>query len=315
MELPITLEDIKAAHKRIKPHIHRTPVLTSRNLTYLAGCELHFKCENLQKIGAFKARGGLNAILSLPEEQRKNGVITHSSGNHAQAIAMAAKICGIPAYIIMPETAPEVKKRAVKSYGAQITFCEPTLASREATAAQIQQETGAAFVSPYNDHKVITGQATAALEFLEDRPELDVIFTPVGGGGLLAGTALTAHYQNPELEVYAGEPEGAKDAHLSLKAGKIVGIAKPETIADGLHATIGEKNFAIIKELVVDIFTVSDEEIINAMRLIWERLKIIVEPSGAVPLAALLKRQEKFNGKKAGIILSGGNIDLSDLPF
>ena len=314
-EFPITLEDIKTAHAKVQPYIHRTPILTSQNLNYLAGCQLHFKCENLQKIGAFKARGGLNAILSLPEEKRKKGVITHSSGNHAQAIAMAAKICGIPAYIIMPETAPEVKKEAVKSYGAKITFCAPTLQSREATAAQIQEETGAAFISPYNDYQVIEGQATAALEFLEDRPGLDAIFTPVGGGGLLAGTALTAHYQNPSLEVYAGEPEGAKDAHLSLKAGKIMDIGKPETIADGLHATIGDKNFGIIKELVIDIFTVNDQEIINALRLIWERLKVIVEPSGAVPLAALLKHKENFQDKKVGIILSGGNIDLSDLPF
>lgn len=315
MDFQIKASDLEQAHARIKPHIHRTPVLTSESINAIAGCELYFKCENFQKIGAFKARGGLNAVMCLPEDERQKGVVTHSSGNHAQAVSLAAKMCGIPAYIVMPETAPEVKKKAAKGYGAEITLCKPTIQARQENAHRIQQETGAFLVSPYNDNNVITGQGTAAIEFLEDTDHLDAIITPVGGGGLLAGTALAAHYYAPTTKVFAGEPEGAQDTYLSMKAGEMVTVPHPSTIADGLLASMGDKNFAIIKELVEDVFVVNDEEIVAAMRLIWERMKIIIEPSCAVPMAALLKNKAVFAGKKVGIILSGGNVDLGKLPF
>lgn len=315
MKFPVSFEDIQIAHDRIRPYVHRTPILTSESVNEIAGCELYFKCENFQKIGAFKARGGVNAVLSLPEEQRKSGVITHSSGNHAQAIALAAKMAGIPAYIVMPKTAPEVKRKAVIGYGAQVTLCEPTQQSREENAARIQKETGATFISPYNDYSVIAGQATCAKELLEDQPDLDIVIAPVGGGGLLAGTALTCHYTNPKVQVYAGEPEGAKDTYLSMQKGEITKIAHPSSIADGLLASMGDKNFAIIQPLVKDILLVTDEEIVEAMRLIWERMKIIIEPSCAVPVAALLKYKAPFQGKKVGVILTGGNVDLAKLPF
>lgn len=315
MKFPVSLEDIQAAHERVRPFVHRTPILTSESVNEIAGCDLYFKCENFQKVGAFKARGGVNAVLSLPEAQRKNGVVTHSSGNHAQAIALAAKMAGVPAYIVMPKTAPEVKRKAVAGYGAEITLCEPTQQSREENAACIQDETGATFISPYNDYSVITGQATCAKELLEDQPDLEIIITPVGGGGLLAGTALTCHYMNPRIQIYAGEPEGAKDTYLSMQKGEITKIDNPSTIADGLLASMGDKNFAIIKPLVAEVFLVTDEEIIEAMRLIWERMKIIIEPSCAVPVAALLKNKAPFEGKKVGVILTGGNVDLAKLPF
>jgi len=315
MELPIRLAQLREAHERIKPFIHRTPIFTSESINAIVGCEVYFKCENLQKIGAFKARGGLNAVLSLSEEQRAKGVVTHSSGNHAQAMAMAAKTCGIPAYIVMPNTAPEVKKKAVAGYGAEITFSEPTQAAREAAANTIMEATGATYVSPYNDIKVIEGQGTAAIEFMEDQPDLEVLMTPVGGGGLLAGTALAAHYLKPALKIYAGEPEGAMDTFLSMQKGEIVPNTTTNTIADGLLVTVGDKNFAIIQKLVKEILVVNDQEIVDAMRLIWERMKIVVEPSGAVPFAALLKNKAQFAGQKVGIIISGGNVDLGKLPF
>lgn len=315
MDFEIKAADLEQAHKRITPFIHRTPVLSSESINAIAGCTIYFKCENFQKIGAFKARGGLNAVMSLPDEERAKGVVTHSSGNHAQAVSLAAKMCKIPAYIVMPNTAPEVKKKAVAGYGAQITLCEPTMQARHANANRIQEETGAFLVSPYNDNNVIAGQGTAAIEFFEDTEALDAILTPVGGGGLLAGTALAAHYYSPSTKVFAGEPEGAQDTYLSMKAGKMVQVENPQTIADGLLASMGDKNFTIIKELVDDVFVVNDEEIIAAMRLIWERMKIIIEPSCAVPMAALLKNKQLFAGQTVGIILSGGNVDLGKLPF
>ncbi|MBO3699886.1 pyridoxal-phosphate dependent enzyme [Fabibacter sp. E12] len=315
MEFPVSLQDIQTAHQRIVPYVHRTPILTSESVNEIAGCELYFKCENFQKVGAFKARGGVNAVLSLPEEQRKKGVVTHSSGNHAQAIAMAAKMAGIPAYIVMPKTAPEVKRKAVAGYGAQITLCEPTQQSREENAVRIQDETGATFISPYNDYSVITGQASCAKELMEDQPGLDAIIAPVGGGGLMAGTLLSVHYMDNKIDVYAGEPEGAKDTYLSMQTGEITKVDHPNSIADGLLASMGEKNFGIIKPLIKDVFLVTDQEIIEAMRLIWERMKIIIEPSCAVPMAALLKNKEVFAGRKVGMILTGGNVDLAKLPF
>lgn len=315
MEFNIKRSHIEEAHDRIRPFIHRTPVMTSASLDEMAGCSLYFKCENFQKIGAFKARGGLNAVMTLTASQKSKGVVTHSSGNHAQAVALAAKQAGIPAYIVMPRTAPKIKQKGVKALDAEITLCEPTLEAREKGADEIMQKTGATFISPYDNDAVIAGQASCGKELLEDYPELDQIITPVGGGGLLAGTLLSALYLKPEVEVFAGEPEGAKDTYLSFKSGVHQKVAKPETIADGLLAYMGDKNFAIIKPLLKDVFLVSDDEIIAAMRLIWERMKIIIEPSCAVPFAALLKNKDVFAGKKVGVVLTGGNVDLDHLPF
>jgi len=315
MKPKISKEDILNAAKRISPFIHYTPVLTSTSIDQIIGCKVYFKCENFQKIGAFKARGGLNAVLSLPVTIREKGVVTHSSGNHAQAIAMAAKVCNIPAYIVMPSTAPQVKKDAVAGYGAQITFCEPTQKAREENCARIQKETGATFISPYNDYKVIEGQASSAKELFKKHSDLHAIFTPVGGGGLLAGTALSTHYFSPSTKIYAGEPANADDTYRSFKAGEIIRIPQPKSLADGLLTGVGDKNFDIIKELVTDIFTVSEEEIVAAMKLIWERMKIIIEPSSAVPIAALLKNRAQFSGQKIGLIITGGNVDLGMLPF
>jgi len=313
--MSITLTNIREARQRIDPLIHRTPVLTSETLNRRSGAKLFFKCENFQRAGAFKMRGAANAVLSLSETERQRGVATHSSGNHGQALAKAAQSVGIPAYIVMPRTAPKVKQQAVAEYGAEIIFCEPTLQAREDTLAQVIEKTGATFVHPYNNERVITGQATAVLELVEDTETLDVVMAPVGGGGLLSGTALSTHYLLPQAEVIAGEPTGADDAYHSLKAGEIIPSEKPNTIADGLLTSLGDKTFPIIQQYVKEIITVSDEEIIAAMRLIWERMKIIIEPSCAVPLAALLKHSDKFTDRRVGIILTGGNVDLSSLPF
>jgi len=309
-------EVIEKAHARIAPYIHRTPILTSSYLDQLSEAELFFKCENFQKIGAFKARGGLNAVLSLSKEQLKNGITTHSSGNHAQAIAWAAAKVGTKAYIVMPDNSPSVKINAVEGYGAQITFCRNTPEDRQETVDKITERTGASFVHPFNNYQVIAGQATAAKELFEDAGvHFDAIIAPVGGGGLLSGTSLSAYYFSPDTDVFAGEPEGAADAILSLRNGKIEKAPYVKTIADGLLTYLGDKTFEIISKHVKDIFTVSDEEIIAAMRLMWERMKMVVEPSGAVVLAAVLKNKEVFRGKKVGIIISGGNVDLGKLPF
>jgi threonine dehydratase len=308
--MSITKEQIEQAHERIKPFIHKTPVLTCNTINELAGAELFFKCENFQKIGAFKIRGGMNAVLTLPKEKAVKGIATHSSGNHAQAIAYAARQVGTKAYIVMPNNSPGVKVNAVKGYGAEVTFCEPNQQAREETLQAIVDQTGAEFIHPYNDERVITGQATCAKELLEEIPSLDFLLAPVGGGGLLSGTLLSAHYFSPTTKVYAGEPEGAADAVLSLKSGKIEAAPYINTIADGLLTKLGDKTFPIIQQYVTDILTVTDEEIISTLRLVYERMKIIVEPSCVVPLAALLKNKELFAGKRAGIILSGGNVDL-----
>jgi threonine dehydratase len=305
----ITQETIQEAHERIKPYIHHTPVLTSESLDDIAGCRLFFKCENFQKVGAFKARGAMNAALSLTEEELKKGLATHSSGNHAQALARAAKILGVKSYIVMPRTAPEIKKRGVRGYGGEIFECEPTLAARESMLAEVIKKTGATEIHPFNNYEVIAGQATAAKELIEASSPLDFIIAPVGGGGLLSGTALAAKYFSPKTIVIAGEPAGSDDTYRSLQSGKIE-QAQSNTIADGLLTSLGDKTFPIILENVKEIITVTDEEIIAAMRLIWERLKIIVETSCAVPFAAVLKSKEKFLGKRVGIILSGGNVDL-----
>ena len=300
---------IAAAHDRIRAHIHHTPVMTSASVDEMAGCHLFFKCENFQKVGAFKARGAMNAILKLTPEQRSKGVATHSSGNHAQALARAAKIMGVPSYIVMPRTAPEIKKRGVRGYGGEIFECEPTLAAREATLEEVIKKTGATEIHPVNNYDVMEGQATCAKELFEEVPDLDFLLAPVGGGGLLSGTALAAKYFSPRTTVIAGEPAGSDDAYRSMKSGKIES-AQSNTIADGLLTTLGTKTFPIIRENVSEIITVSDEEIINAMRILWERLKIVIEPSCTVPFAAVLKEKSRFAGKRVGIILSGGNVDL-----
>ncbi len=311
----MTFSEIQAAHDRIRPYIHRTPVLTCQTLNDISGANLFFKCENFQKIGAFKARGGVNAVLSLSKSELENGVVTHSSGNHAQAIAYAAALVGTKAYIVMPRTAPSVKKAAVLGYGAEVIECEPTLEARESTVNQVIEKTGAAMIHPFDNYAVIAGQATCAKELIEDYGSFDVIMAPVGGGGLLSGTALSTNFLCPTAQVIAGEPEGAADAVLSFKSGKIEKAPFINTIADGLLTNLGEKTLPIIRQYVTDILLVNDTEIIAAMKLIWERMKIIIEPSCAVPFAALLRNKERFEGKKIGIILTGGNVDLTKLPF
>ena len=309
-------ENIQQAHELIAPFIHRTPIMTSSALNAISGAELYFKCENLQKIGAFKARGALNAVLSLPDQDRVNGIATHSSGNHAQAIAWAAAKVGTKAFIVMPDNSPLVKIKAVEGYGAEITFCKNTPEERESTVLQIVERTGATFIHPFNNYEVITGQATVAKELIEDSdPALDVIVAPVGGGGLLSGTALSARYFSPGTKVYAAEPEGAADAVLSFRTGRIEKAPYVNTIADGLLTYLGDKTFPIIHGHVADVLTVSDQEIIDAMRLLWERMKLVVEPSGAVSLAMVLKNRALFEGKRIGIVISGGNVDLGRLPF
>ncbi|MCM4157763.1 pyridoxal-phosphate dependent enzyme [Gramella sp. AN32] len=308
-------EDLEKVYQKVKPFVHRTPVLTSHLMDEIAGCHLFFKCENFQKMGAFKMRGAINAILNLSEEQKKKGVVTHSSGNFAQALSLAAKNLGIPAYIVMPNSAPQVKKAAVKTYGGKITECEPTLEAREKAATKIQQETGATFLHPSNNLDVILGQGTSAYELLQEQPDLDFVVTPVGGGGLIAGTALAVKHFGKNCKCVAGEPKATDDAFRSMQSGKIETNVSANTIADGLKTHLGDINFPIILKYVDQIILVSETEIIEALRLIWERMKIVVEPSSAVALAAVLNQKEKFKNKKVGIIISGGNVDLSKLPF
>ncbi len=310
-----TFNDIEAAHERIRPFAQRTPVMTCQAINEMTGANLFFKCENFQKVGAFKFRGAANAVFSLSPEEAAKGVCTHSSGNHAAALALAARMWGIPAYIVMPANAPEIKKKAVAGYGAVITFCEPTLAARESTLQRVAAETGATEIHPYNNFNVICGQGTAAKELIEDSGPFDVVMAPVGGGGLLSGTAIATKALLPEARVIAAEPAGADDAFRSFYSQTLMPSVNPKTIADGLLTSLGALNFQIIQEKVDGIVTVSEEKIVEAMRLIWERMKIIIEPSSAVPLAALLERKVDVDGKRVGIILSGGNLDLGELPF
>lgn len=310
-----SLADVMAASERIKSLVHHTPVLSSRSINRITGCELYFKCENFQKVGAFKFRGASHAVICLEKDQAKRGVATHSSGNHAAALALAAASRGIPAYIVMPENSPEIKKKAVAGYGAQITCCRPTLEARESGLEEVVARTGAAFVHPYNHFNVICGQGTATLEFLDEIPDLDIVMVPVGGGGLLSGTATAAKGLRPEIKVFGAEPLNADDACRSFKSGKLLPSVSPNTIADGLLTSLGSLTFTIIRERVNDIFTTREESIITAMRMIWERMKIIVEPSAAVPLAVVLENPEVFREKRTGLILSGGNVDLAKLPF
>jgi threonine dehydratase len=314
MEIP-TWEDICMAHARIGSLVHRTPVFTSSAINRITGCEIFFKCENFQKAGAFKSRGATNAVLSLDEKEMKNGVATHSSGNHAAALALAARNRGIKAYIVMPENAPSIKKEAVSSYGAEITFCEATLEAREKTLKRVVSNTGATFIHPYNNFNVICGQATAAKELLEETEKLDLVMVPVGGGGLLSGTALAVRSMSPKTMIMAAEPENADDAFRSFRTGRLQPPLRPNTIADGLLTALGPLTFKIIKENVDDILLASEDGIVSAMKLIWERMKIIIEPSSAVPLAAIIQNRNQINAKRIGIILTGGNVDLAKLPF
>lgn len=313
--MSITIGDVRHATERIRPHAHRTPVMTCQSLDERVGAHVFMKCENLQKVGAFKFRGACNAVFSLTDAQAARGVATHSSGNHAQALALAARMRGIPAYIVMPRNAPAVKQAAVAGYGGIITLCEPTLAARESTLAEVVAATGAEVVHPYNDARVIAGQGTAALELLADVPDLDVIMAPVGGGGLLSGTAIAARALAPQIRVIAAEPSGADDAFRSLAAGRIIPSVKPQTIADGLLTSLGDITFPIIRELVEQIVTISEPAIVDAMKFVWERAKLVVEPSGVVPVAALWEGSVDLHGLRIGVILSGGNVDLEHLPW
>ena len=312
-----SMEDVIAASKRIERHGHRTPILTNKTINQLAGKKIFFKCENFQKIGAFKFRGGWNAISSLSDKEAEKGACTHSSGNHAQAVAYAAMKRNIPAYIVMPENAPKVKIQAVKGYGAKVTLCKPTLKSRKETLEKIAEKTGAYVVHPFNEPKVIAGQGTAALELIEDVGDLDAICAPIGGGGLMSGTCIAAKDMLPNVRLFGAEPKGADDAYRSLREGKLLPQENPNTICDGLLTSMGENTWNILKDHLEDIITVDDEEVITAMRLVWERMKIIIEPSCATPLAAILTPEFKKlkNIETIGIILTGGNVDLSKLPF
>src|SRR5881394_3549830 len=313
--MSLDLDQIRAAHDRIRPYIHRTPVLTSARLDDASGAKLFFKCENLQKIGAFKARGATNAVFALDDATAKPGVATHSSGNHGTALAHAAKLRGIPAHIVMPKNSAKVKVRAVESYGAHIVFCEPTQDAREAACADVIAKTGAALIHSFENEDVMAGQGTAAVELLEEVPDLDVVMCPVGGGGLLCGTAVAAKATQPKIKVIAAEPANVDDAAKSFRAGRLIRTEKKFTIADGLRTNVGEPNFQIIQRYVNEIVTVSEEAIISAMRTIWETMKIIIEPSAAVPYAAIVERKIDIAGKCVGIILTGGNVDLDALPW
>ena len=315
-QLPLpTLQDMLDAHERIKPYINRTPVRTSSYLNELTGAELFFKCENFQEPGAFKVRGATNAVFGLNEDQARKGVATHSSGNHASCLSYAAMLRGIPCNVVMPSTAPQAKKDTVRRYGGNITECEPSTSSREETFAKVQAETGGDFVHPYNDPRVIAGQGTCAKELIDQVEGLNAIIAPIGGGGMVSGTCLTLSSLAPEIKVYAAEPEQADDAYRSFKAGHIIADDAPKTIADGLLVPLKDNTWHFVKHHVTDIFTASDDEIIDAMKLIWKHLRIVMEPSSAVPLAILLKNLEIFKGKRVGIIITGGNVDLDKLPW
>ncbi|MBA8910810.1 MULTISPECIES: beta-hydroxyaspartate dehydratase BhcB [Aminobacter] len=310
-----TLDDVLAGRERIDPYIHRTPVLTSRILNELTGAELFFKCENLQKAGAFKARGAANAVFGLSHEQAKKGVATHSSGNHGTCLSYAAGRRGIPCTVVMPRTAPQAKKDAVRGYGGRVVECEPSTSSREKVFAEVVGETGAEFVHPYNDHRVIAGQATCSAELIEQVESLDALVAPIGGGGMISGTCLALSHLAPQVKIYAAEPEQADDAYRSFRAGHIIADDAPDTVADGLKVPLKELTWHFVRNYVTDIQTASEQEIVDAMKLIWKRLKIVMEPSSAVPLATVLKNPEVFAGKRVGIIITGGNVDLEKLPW
>ena len=310
-----TFDDVLAAHERIKPYIHRTPILTSTYLNELTGAELFFKCENFQKAGVFKARGASNAVFGLSDEMATKGVATHSSGNHALSLSYAAGRRGIPVTVVMPRTAPQAKKDAVIGYGGVIVECEPSTTSREETFAKVVAQSGAEFVHPYNDPRVIAGQGTCSLELNEQVENLDTVIAPIGGGGMISGTCLTLSNIAPHIEIYAAEPVNADDAARSFKAGYIIADDAPETIADGLKVPLKDLTWHFVRNHVTDVLTATEEEIIDAMKLTWKRMKIVMEPSCAVPLATILKNPEVFRGKRVGVILTGGNVDLDKLPW
>jgi len=309
------LDDVIAAHDRIAPHIHRTPVLTSSYLNGLTGAELFFKCENFQKAGAFKVRGACNAVFGLGDAEAERGVATHSSGNHALSLAYAAGRRGIPCHVVMPHTAPEAKKAAVRGYGGTITECEPSTSSREAVFAEVHARTGADFVHPYNDPRVIAGQATCSRELIDQVADLDAVIAPIGGGGMISGCCLTLSNIAPQVEIYAAEPDQADDACRSFKAGRIIADDAPVTVADGLKVPLKENTWHFVSRYVTDILTASEDEIVDAMKLTWQRMKIVMEPSCAVPLATILRNPEVFRGKRVGVIITGGNVDLDRLPW
>jgi len=315
MQDVLNIDDIRAAAARIVQHVRRTPVMRCPELEAELGVEIHFKCENFQEMGAFKLRGASNAVLSLPADALERGVATHSSGNHGAALALAAQRRGMPACVVMPENSSAFKQRAVAGYGARIIFCAPTQASREETLSRYVEETGAAVVHPYNDVRIMAGQGTAALELLQETPGLDLVLAPLGGGGLLSGTAVATRALAPQARVVGVEPSGADDAWRSLQAGRITPVAKPDTVADGLRATIGPLTFAVIRTAVDEVVRVDDAAIVDAMRYIWEHMKIVIEPSAAVPVAALRQRSVEMSGRRVGVILSGGNVDLDQLPW
>ncbi|QCO55714.1 pyridoxal-phosphate dependent enzyme [Pseudorhodobacter turbinis] len=310
-----SLADMLVAHERIKPHIHRTPVLTSQYLNDLTGAELFFKCENLQKAGAFKARGASNAVFGLTAEQAAKGVATHSSGNHGTCLSYAAGRRGIPCTVVMPRTAPQAKKDAVRGYGGRVVECEPSTTSREAVFAEVVAETGAEFVHPYNDPRVIAGQGTCSKELVEQVSGLDAVIAPIGGGGMISGTCLTLSNLMPQIKIYAAEPEQADDAYRSFRAGHIIADDAPVTVADGLKVPLKDLTWHFVQNHVTDILTASEQEIIDAMLLIWKRMKIVMEPSSAVPLATIIKNKDVFAGKRVGVIITGGNVDLDMLPW
>lgn len=310
-----TFEGVLAAHDRVRPYIHRTPVLTSTFMNDLTGAELYFKCENFQKAGAFKVRGASNAVFGLDDEKAAKGVATHSSGNHALSLSYAAGRRGIPVTVVMPRTAPQAKKDAVMGYGGKIVECEPSTTSREATFAEVVAETGAEFIHPYNDPRVIAGQATCSKELVEDIGDLDAVIAPIGGGGMISGTCLTLSNIAPDVKIYAAEPEQADDAYRSFKAGHIIADDAPQTIADGLKVPLKELTWHFVSNYVTDILTASEQEIIDAMKLTWQRMKIVIEPSCAVPLATIIKNKDVFAGKRVGVVITGGNVDLDKLPW
>lgn len=310
-----TYEDVLEAHERVKPYIHRTPVLTSSYLNELTGAELFFKCENFQKAGAFKVRGASNAVFGLSEEKARIGVATHSSGNHALSLSYAAGRRGIPVTVVMPRTAPQAKKDAVRGYGGTIVECEPSTSSREAVFAEVVAKSGADFVHPYNDPRVIAGQGTCSRELMEQVDGLDSVVAPIGGGGMVSGTCLTLSNIAPQVEIFAAEPLNADDAARSFRAGHIIADDAPETVADGLKVPLKELTWHFVKNHVTDVLTASEEEIIDAMKMTWKRMKIVMEPSSALPLATILKNKELFRGKRVGVIITGGNVDLDKLPW
>jgi threonine dehydratase len=314
--LPLpTLQDMLDAHERIKPYIRQTPIRTSNYLNELTGAELFFKCENFQEPGAFKVRGACNAVFGLSDEQAEKGVATHSSGNHASCLSYAAMLRGIPCNVVMPRTAPQAKKDTVRRYGGKITECEPSTTSREETFAKIQAETGGDFVHPYNDPRVIAGQGTCAKELIEQVEDLSAVIAPIGGGGMVSGTCLTLSNLAPDIKIYAAEPEQADDAYRSFKAGHIIADDAPKTIADGLLVPLKDNTWHFVKNHVTDILIASEEEIVDAMKLIWKHLRIVMEPSSAVPMATILKNPDVFKGKRLGVIITGGNVDLDKLPW